>query len=148
MTTPIKTLAAVAAGAVLASGAFAESARSDRISTPFVAVEKEPAPKLTVEAPLPGALARGVAVIPYRVDHLRVVPLLGADAAKLSPRVGHLHITVDDAPFYWGDFGAANAIVVSGLKPGPHKVKIEVADPTHRILTEQTVTFTVPAPAQ
>jgi hypothetical protein len=148
MTTLIKTLAALAAGTLLATGALAQSGRVDHIATPFGAIENEPAPNLTVAAPLPGPLARGVAVIPYRVENFRVVPLLGADAAKLSPRVGHLHITVDDAPFYWGDFGAANAIVVSGLKPGQHKVKIEVADPVHRILTAQTVTFTVPGPTQ
>jgi hypothetical protein len=148
MTTLVKTLAALAAGTMLATGALAQSGRIDSIATPLVAIENEPAPKLTVGTPLPGALARGVAIIPYRVENLRVTPLLGADAAKLSPRVGHLHVTVDDAPFYWADFGATNAIVVSGLKPGQHKVKVEVADPVHRIVTAQTVTFTVPGPTQ
>jgi hypothetical protein len=42
----IKTLAAVAAGAVLTTSAFAQSA-----STPLVAIENEPAPKLVVDPP-------------------------------------------------------------------------------------------------
>jgi hypothetical protein len=35
---------------------------------------------------------------------------------------------------------------VVGLKPGEHKMLIEVADPTHKILTSETVTVTVPEP--
>jgi hypothetical protein len=94
MTMLIKTLAAVAAGTVLATSAFAQSAREVR--SPLVAIENEPAPKLVVEPPLPGPLARGAVLIPYRVENLRILPVLGAGALNLSPRVGHLHVTVDD----------------------------------------------------
>ena len=66
---------------------------------------------------------------------------------KLSPRVGHLHITVDDLPWRWGDFSGTNTIVVTGLPAGLHKILIELSDPEHRILAAQTVTFTVPAAA-
>jgi hypothetical protein len=31
-----------------------------------------------------------------------------------------------------------------GLEPGPHKVLIELADPTHKVITSQTVKFIVP----
>lgn len=31
-----------------------------------------------------------------------------------------------------------------GLEPGPHKVIIELADPTHKVLDVQTVRFTLP----
>jgi hypothetical protein len=33
---------------------------------------------------------------------------------------------------------------VVGLKPGPHKVLVELADPTHRVIDRQTVSFVVP----
>lgn len=143
----IKTLAAVAAGTVLATGAFAQSAREVRGPPPFVPIESEPAPRLIVEPPLPGPLARGAALIPYRVENLRILPVLGAGALNVSPRVGHLHVTVDDLPWHWGDFSGDNTIVVVGLPPGQHKVLIELANPEHHILTGQTV-FTVPVQAK
>ena len=80
MTMLTRTLAAVAAGAVLATGAFAQGAGEVGGPSPLVAVENEPAPKLTVDPPLPGPLARGAALIPYRVENLRIIPLLGAGA--------------------------------------------------------------------
>jgi hypothetical protein len=42
-----------------------------------------------------------------------------------------------------GDFSNSNTIVVTGLPVGEHKVRVELADPTHRILTAQSVTFMV-----
>jgi hypothetical protein len=47
-----KTLAAIAAGALLATSAFAQGAASL-----VVPIEKEPVPKLFIEPPLPGPLA-------------------------------------------------------------------------------------------
>jgi uncharacterized protein DUF6130 len=149
MTMLIKTLLAVAVGTVLTTSALAQSAREVRAPSPFaVAVENEPAPKLIVDPPLPGPLARGAVLIPYRVENFRILPVLGAGALTLSPRVGHLHVTVDDLPWRWGDFSDNNTIVVVGLPPGQHKVLIELADPEHRIFTGQTVTFTVPGPTR
>jgi hypothetical protein len=37
-------------------------------------------------------------------------------------------------------------VIVVGLKPGPHKVLIELADPTHKVITSETVKFTLPDP--
>jgi hypothetical protein len=149
MTMLIKTLVAVAVGTVLATSALAQSAREVRGPSPFaIAIENEPAPKLIVDPPLPGPLARGAVLIPFRVENLRILPVLGAAARNLSPRVGHVHVTVDDLPWRWGDFSANNTIVVVGLPPGQHKVLIELADPEHRIFTGQTVTFTVPGPTR
>jgi hypothetical protein len=149
MTVLIKTLVAVAVGTVLATSALAQGAREVRGPSPFVVpIENEPAPKLIVDAPLPGPLARGAVLIPYRVENFRILPVLGAGAVNLSPRVGHLHVTVDDLPWRWGDFSDNNTIVVVGLPPGRHKVLIELADPEHRVFTGQTVTFTVPGPVK
>jgi hypothetical protein len=61
----------------------------------------------------------------------------------VSPRIGHLHITVDDAPWHFVDASGETVILV-GLGPGPHNVLFELADPTHKVITSQTVTFTVP----
>ena len=63
----------------------------------------------------------------------------------MSPRVGHIHITVDDAPWHFVDAGGQTIILV-GLKPGPHKVLIELACPTHKVIISETVKFTVPDP--
>lgn len=144
MTTFNKTLAAVAAGTVLAISAFAQSAREVGGSSSLVAIENEPAPRLIVDPPLPGPLARGAVLIPYRVENLRILPVLGMAAVNVSPRIGHLHVTVNDLPWRWGDFSDSKTIVIVGLPPGEHKVLIELSDPEHRIFTGQTVTFTVP----
>ena len=146
MTPFIMTLVAVATGTVLATSASAQ--RANELRSPLLAVENEPAPRLIVEAPVPGALARGRVIIPYRLENFRIVPVLGAAAAAISPRAGHLHITVDDLPWRWADFSDSQTVIVNGLPPGPHKILIELADPEHRILTAQTVTFTVPEVAR
>jgi len=131
-----KKLAAVAACAMLATGALAQST--------VVTIDDEPAPKLIVEAPLPGPLARGVVFIPYRVENLRILPLGGAAASKVSPRVGHLHITVDDLPWFLADYGQSNTIILGGLPRGQHKVLIEAVDPEGKVFTGQAVTFFSP----
>jgi hypothetical protein len=143
MTVLIRMLAAIAAGCALTSASFAQGDKEVGAS-PLVPAENEPAPKLIVDPPLPGPLARGAVLIPYRAENMRILPVLGADATKLSPRVGHLHVTVDDLPWHWGDFSDSNTIVVVGLPPGQHKVLIELANPEHHIFTGQTVMFTVP----
>jgi hypothetical protein len=132
----IQTLTAVAACTVFATGAFAQST--------VVPVDKEPLPRLVVEPPLPGALARGVAFIPYRVENLRILPVGGPDARNVSPRVGHLHITVDDLPWAWADYGQSNTIILVGMTRGQHKVLIEVVDPEGNVFTKETVSFQSP----
>jgi hypothetical protein len=146
MTRLIKTLAVVAAGTVLATSAFAQSARDIRGGSPYIAIEHEPAPKLIVDPPLPEGLAQGIFWAQYRVENLRIVPVFGAGAVQASPRIGHLHITVDDLPWWWADASDTNTVDIAGLPPGPHKVKIELVDPDHHVFPGQvvTLTFTVP----
>lgn len=57
MTMLIKTLAAVAAGAVIATSAFGQSARDIRGPTPLVAIPNEAPAKLIVGPPIPEQLA-------------------------------------------------------------------------------------------
>ena len=109
-----------------------------------VPIDNEPMPRLIVEPPLPGPLAQGVVFIPYRVENVRILPVAGPAARNLSPRVGHLHITVDDLPWLWADFGQSNTIVLVGLPRGQHKVLIELVDAEGNLFTTQTVTFHSP----
>src|SRR6516225_4160462 len=112
---------ALLTGAALAASptnAFAESAREVRGASPLNAIENEPAPKLIADPPLPEQLARGVVEIQYRVENLHIVPVFGAGALNVSPRVGHLHVTVDDLPWHWTDASDINTIAVVGLPSG------------------------------
>ena len=76
----IKTLATVATGTMFATSAFAQSGTEIGGLSPLVAIENEPAPKLIVDPPLPGPLARGVFQAQYRVENLRILPVFGAGA--------------------------------------------------------------------
>jgi hypothetical protein len=61
----------------------------------------EPAAKLVIDAPLAEPLAsRGVVVIAYCAENMRIAPVFGRGALAVSPRVGHIHVTVDDAPWH------------------------------------------------
>ena len=142
----IGTLAALAAGTVLATSVFAQSAREVRGPTPYVAIENEPAPKLIVDPPIPDQLTRGLIQIQYRAENVRILPVFGAGALNVSPRVGHLHITVDDLPWHWADASDSNTVDLVGLPPGQHKVLIELVDAAHHVFPGQaaSVTFTVP----
>src|SRR4051794_1471417 len=132
----VNTLVAVAACTMLATGALAQST--------VIPVDREPAPRLSVEPPLPGPLAQGVVFIPYRVENLRILPVGGPAARNVSPRVGHLHITVDDLPWQWADYGQSNTVILVGMPQGQHKVLIELVDAEGNVFTGQTVTFSSP----
>jgi hypothetical protein len=119
------------------------SARDIRGPSPLVAVADEPPPQLIVDPPLAGPLAAGKVFIQYRAEHLRIVPVFGEGALDVSPRIGHVHITVDDAPWHFVDASGETVILV-GLSPGPHRVLFELANPVHQVITSQTVQFTVP----
>jgi hypothetical protein len=123
-----------------------QSAKDVRGASPYVAIENEPAPKLIVDPPLPEGLAHGIVWIQYRVENLRIVPVFGEGAINVSPRVGHLHVTVDDLPWWWADASDNNTIDIAGLPVGQHKVRIELVYPNHRLVPGQTktVTFTLP----
>jgi hypothetical protein len=136
-------IAMAVSAAVGATGASAQSAKDVVGPSPLVAIENEPAPKLIVDPPLAEPLSRGLVFIQYRTENLRVVPVFGKSALDVSPRIGHVHITVDDAPWHFVD-ASGQTIIVVGLKPGPHKVLVELADPTHHVINSQTVNFDVP----
>jgi hypothetical protein len=119
------------------------SAKAIRGPSPLIAIANEPPAKLIVDPPLPEPLAQGRVFIQYRTENLRVLPVFGRGALDVSPRLGHVHITVDDAPWHFVD-ASGETIILVGLAPGPHKVLIELADPTHKVITSETVHFTLP----
>jgi len=103
---------------------------------------QEPA-KLVVAPPLAEELARGLVVIQYRTENLHIVAIFGPAALAVVPRVGHLHITVDDGPWHWVD-SSGEPLIIQGLVPGPHRVLIELADPTHHVIDAQSVNLVIP----
>src|SRR4030095_2776928 len=117
MTKLIKMLAAVAAATLLGASAFAQSAREVRGPSPYGEIDNEPAPKLIVDPPLPGPLPQGLFQAQYRVENVRILPVFGAGALNASPRLGHLHINVDDLPWLWADASDSNTIDIAGLPP-------------------------------
>jgi len=136
-------IAMAVSASVGATGASAQSAKDIVGPSPLVAIENEQAPKLIIDPPLAEPLSRGLVFIQYRTENLRVVPVFGKGALDVSPRIGHVHITVDDAPWHFVD-ASGETIIVVGLKPGPHKVLVELADPTHHVIDSRTVSFEVP----
>lgn len=103
----------------------------------------QPPAKLIVDAPLAGPLRKGAVFIQYRAENLRIEPVFGPDALKITPRVGHIHVIVDDNPWHWADTSGEPVILV-GLPAGKHKVTLILADPTHKPLVSKTLTFIVP----
>jgi hypothetical protein len=75
--------------------------------------------------------------------------VFGKGALNLSPRVGHLHVHVDDLRWLWADAGDVNTIDIAGMPPGDHKVLIELVNANHQVFPGQskTVRFTVPKSA-
>ncbi|MNG72507.1 hypothetical protein JK621_22320 [Serratia plymuthica] len=103
----------------------------------------QPPAKLIVDAPLAGPLRKGAVFIQYRAENLRIEPVFGPEALKVTPRIGHIHVVLDDNPWHWAD-ASGEPVILVGLPAGKHKVTIILADPRHQPLDSKTVEFTVP----
>ncbi|RZL89392.1 MAG: hypothetical protein EOP82_19935 [Variovorax sp.] len=143
MRSPLKHLAVAAAGALFCVAGWAQAATDIVRPAAVLPLAAEAPPKLIVYPPLAEPLARGVVVLQYRTENMRIIPVFGKGAGEVSPRVGHLHVTVDDRPGTWAHT-SGDPIIVVGLKPGVHKMRFELADPVHKILASETVAVTVP----
>ena len=88
-------LAAATGGTLLAANAAAQSARQVSDISPYVAIANEPPPKLIVDpTPLAAGLAHDIVWIQYHAENVRIVPVFGAGALNVSPRIGafaHTH---------------------------------------------------------
>ena len=137
----------VGLGAALAifavTSAIAQTANESFDPAPLVPLASEPAPSLAVDTPLPAQLAKGLVVIRYRAENLRIVPVFGPTSLDVSPRIGHIHVTVDDAPWHWAD-ASGEPLIIQGLPAGPHTVLIELADPTHKVIDRKSVALVIP----
>jgi hypothetical protein len=136
----------VAAMMLCGSGAFAQGATQTCKPAQVIPVTAAEAPaKLVIDAPLAEPLAsRGVVVISYCAENMRIAPVFGPGALTVSPRVGHIHVTVDAMPWHWAD-ASGTPLIIRGLLPGPHSVLIELVDANHQPVDTGTVTFDVPA---
>jgi hypothetical protein len=134
----MKRMAFLLFAVAIASGVITAGADT---STP----SNEPPAKLIVDAPVPDLLAHGVVWITWRVENVNIGPVSGKEHLNASPRVGHLHIHVDDLPWLWAHMSTA-PIDVALLPPGPHKIRIELVNAIHQGVPDQsqTVSFTIP----
>lgn len=137
--------ALVAVLAPIAAPADAQSAGAI-LGTPGVVPLSAPQPpaRLTVDPPLPGPLVEGKVFIQYRAENLRIEPVFGPAALSVTPRIGHIHVIVDGAPWHWADASGEPLILVD-LPAGRHSVEIILADANHQPLDRKTVSFAVPA---
>lgn len=151
--TPRTHAAAASLACLIATHAFgADAAPSPTAASPGQAPASgsavDPAarssPRLSVDAPLPGPLAHGAVVIPFQADHLQIAPVFGATAVQVVPRLGHLHLTLDDATWHWVQ-ASNDLIVIQGLAAGPHTLRVDLADANHSILDSRTIAFTIPS---
>lgn len=131
----------LAAASSFALTCSAEAA--ERYAPAPLPVASEPSPRLHVDAPLPEALARGLAVIRYSTENLRILPVFGPSALDVTPRVGHLHVSVDGSPWHWADASGV-PLIIQGLSVGAHTVLVQLATPTHEIIESKTVAFVIP----
>jgi len=65
------------------------------------------------------------------------------EANAANAREGHIHVFVDDTPWLFVH-SDSDPIVLAGLQPGQHKVKLQLVGANHMPTgAEQTVNFTV-----
>ncbi len=123
----------------------AQSAKDSCKPAPVIPLTSaEPPAKIVIDPPLPGPLAsRGVAIIQYCAENLHIVPVFGPDAVAASPRIGHIHVSLDDASWVWAD-ASGTPIILQGLSSGTHKVHIDLVDANHHSLDKGAITFVVP----
>jgi hypothetical protein len=125
-------------GSILAIAVFSASNAIAQTAVP------EPAARIVVDPPLAEPLSRGVVFIHYRTENLQVVPVFGPKAVEVSPRIGHLHVALDGAPWVWADT-SGGPIIVAGLPPGPHKIEITLVNANHQPVARSVVVeFVIP----
>jgi hypothetical protein len=125
------------------ASAHAQNESALPVAATVVTSQCQPPAKLIVDAPKAEPLSRGVLFLPYHAENLQILPVFGPAALGVTPRIGHIHMTVDDAAWHWADASGV-PVIINGLAPGPHKVLIQLVNANHRPLAQQVVTFTVP----
>ena len=132
-----------AAAVLCESTAMAQTARDIRGPAAVVPLDSEPAPKIVIDPPLADSLVHGRVIIQYRTENLPIGPVFGPNALDVSPRIGHIHVTVDDAPWHWAD-ASGEPLIMNGFPAGPHKLLIELVNANHQTLDKGVITFVIP----
>jgi len=140
---PIRFAAPVIIACLMAVSSAAQTARDVRGAAAVEPLQSEPPAKIIIDPPLPEPLSRGRVVIQYRTENLHIVPVFGPAALAVAPRIGHIHVTVDDAAWHWAD-ASGNPVIINGLAPGPHTVLIELVNANHQPIDQQVIRVTVP----
>jgi len=137
-------LSAVAIVAWLVSAsAAAQTAREVLGAAAVEPLQNESPAKIVIDPPLAESLSHNRVVIQYRTENLHIVRVFGPAALAVSPRIGHVHVTVDDASWVWAD-ASGGPVILNGLTPGPHKVQVQLETASHQLLDQGSVQFTVP----
>jgi hypothetical protein len=135
-------LSFVVVAAACVGGAQARSASPTRDSA--VAPGR---PSLTIQSPTPGEVVEGVSVIRFRAENVSIAsPFLPMEKRGGRFPAGHLHVTVDGAPWHWLH-STSDPVVLTPLPAGEHIVALELAGADHRPLDARSVRFTVVARA-
>jgi len=94
-------LLSIAALALTATTASGRGTSDDCGPASVIPLTGSEAPaKIVIHPPLPGRLvSRGVAIIEYCARNRHLVPVFSANALDVSPRIGHVHVKLDDAPW-------------------------------------------------
>jgi hypothetical protein len=145
----VTSLLSVAAIVLCSVTATAQNATDICRPAPVVplASGSEPPAKIVIDPPQAEPLAsRGVVVIRYCAQNLHILPVLGPNALAVSPRIGHIHVRLDDASWVWADAGDV-PIILQGIPPGSHKVLIELVDANHHTLDKGLITLVIPEKA-
>jgi hypothetical protein len=141
---PMRILLAIMAFTWCTSSPFAQTAREFRGPAGVVPLaSEEPPAKIIIDPPVADWLGRGMVVIQYRTENLRIVQVFGPKALDVSPRIGHVHVTVDDAPWHWAD-ASGEPLIITRLPAGPHKVLIELVNANHQTLDQGVVNLVIP----
>jgi hypothetical protein len=139
----IATAAILSATAAVAQTSREVPASEVRGPAPVVPLASQAPAKIIVDPPLVEPLSQGRVVIQYRSENLRIVPVFGPNAVDVSPRIGHIHVFVDDATWRWLD-ASGEPVTVNGLAPGPHKIRIQLVNANHQPLDQAVVNFLIP----
>lgn len=127
-----------------ASDAFAQTAREIRGPAGVVPLTSpEPPARIVIDPPMAEPLSHGRVVIQYRAENLRIVQVFGPAALDVSPRIGHIHVTVDDASWHWAD-ASGEPLIMNGFHSGAHKVLIELVNANHEALDRGVIEFVIP----
>lgn len=137
-------MAPVIIACLVAASAAAQTAREVHGAAAVEPLQNDAPAKIIIDPPLAEPLSRGRVVIQYRTENPHIVPVFRPAAPAVSPRVGHIHVTVDDAAWAWSDV-SGEPVILNRQPSGLHKILIQLEIANHPLLGQGIVKFTVPA---